>query len=135
MNTLTSNDLSPHEFLLKHNCPIKLLRNLELSKGLCNDTCLTCHVFNLKLIDAEISVGDYNSKRILISRITFLLDFNESSEFPFKRTQFSIRLNFVMTINKSHGQTLDFVKIYLPHLDFLMANYMGHYQELELLLW
>ncbi|KAG6706177.1 hypothetical protein I3842_07G211900 [Carya illinoinensis] len=34
--------------------------------------------------------------------------------FPFKRTQFPIRLSFAMTINKSQGQTLDFVGIYLP---------------------
>ncbi|KAG6670556.1 hypothetical protein I3843_Q055700, partial [Carya illinoinensis] len=34
--------------------------------------------------------------------------------FPFKRTQFLIRLSFAMTINKSQGQILDFVGIYLP---------------------
>ncbi|KAG6632588.1 hypothetical protein CIPAW_13G170000, partial [Carya illinoinensis] len=34
--------------------------------------------------------------------------------FTFKRTQFPIRLSFAMTINKSQGQTLDFVGIYLP---------------------
>ncbi|XP_075083233.1 uncharacterized protein LOC142166985 [Nicotiana tabacum] len=32
---------------------------------------------------------------------------------PFNRTQFPVRLYFVMTINKAQGQTLDFVGVYL----------------------
>jgi hypothetical protein len=32
----------------------------------------------------------------------------------FQRVQFPIRLAFAMTINKSQGQTLDFVGLYLP---------------------
>ncbi|KAG7960213.1 hypothetical protein I3843_10G112200 [Carya illinoinensis] len=85
LNTLTPNGLPPHELLLKINCPIMLLRNINPSEGLCNRT-----------------------------QIPFLPNVDENSSFPFKRTQFPIRLSFVMTINKSKGQTLDFVKIYLP---------------------
>ena len=39
---------------------------------------------------------------------------NEKPIFPFKRTQFPIRLSFDMIINKSQGQPLDYVDIYLP---------------------
>jgi hypothetical protein len=39
---------------------------------------------------------------------------NEHQPFPFKRTQFLIRLSFTITINKVQGQTLDYVGIYLP---------------------
>ncbi|XP_042987192.1 ATP-dependent DNA helicase PIF1-like [Carya illinoinensis] len=38
LNTLTPNGLPPHELLLKINCPIMLLRNINPSKGLCNGT-------------------------------------------------------------------------------------------------
>ena len=34
--------------------------------------------------------------------------------FFFKMTQFPIQLNFTMTINKAQGQTLNYVRIYLP---------------------
>ena len=33
---------------------------------------------------------------------------------PFLRLQFPVRLAFSMTINKSQGQTLDYVGLYLP---------------------
>ena len=34
--------------------------------------------------------------------------------FQFKRKQFSIRLSFAMTVNKSQGQTIPNVGVYLP---------------------
>ncbi|XP_012856955.1 PREDICTED: ATP-dependent DNA helicase PIF1-like [Erythranthe guttata] len=36
LNSLTPNGLPPHKLLLKKNCPIILLRNLDPSNGLCN---------------------------------------------------------------------------------------------------
>ncbi|KAG6729911.1 hypothetical protein I3842_01G055000 [Carya illinoinensis] len=92
LNTLTPNGLPPHELLLKINCHIMLLRNINLLEGLCNGT----------------------QKKVFIPRIPFLPNVDENSGFPFKRTQFPIRLSFAMTINKSQGQTFDFVGIYLP---------------------
>ena len=51
---------------------------------------------------------------MLIPRIPFIPVENNKYPFPFKRTQFPVRLSFAMTINKAQGQTLDFVGIYLP---------------------
>jgi ATP-dependent DNA helicase PIF1 len=39
---------------------------------------------------------------------------DEMFPFFFKRKQFPIRLSFVMTVNKSHGQTIPNVGVYLP---------------------
>ncbi|KAG2674687.1 hypothetical protein I3760_13G149600 [Carya illinoinensis] len=114
LNTLIPNGLPPHELLLKINCPIMLLRNINPSEGLCNGTRLICLAFDQNVIDAKIAVGHHSGKRVFIPRIPFLLNVDENSSFPFKRTQFPIRLSFAMIINKSQGQTLDFVGIYLP---------------------
>ena len=114
LNSLTPNGLPFHELFLKLNCPIILLRNIDPSEGLCNGTRLVCHDFKPNVIDAEIAVGHYRGKKVFIPKIPFLPAENENYHFPFKRTQFQVRLSFAMTINKSQGQTLDYVGIYLP---------------------
>ncbi|XP_042950311.1 uncharacterized protein LOC122282424 [Carya illinoinensis] len=115
LHTLTPNGLPPHELLLKQNCPIMLLRNINPSEGLCNGTRLICRNFDRNVIHAEIAVGHHSGKKVFIPRIPFLPNPDENSGFPFKRTQFPVKLSFAMSINKSQGQTLDFVGIYLPH--------------------
>ncbi|KAG2698816.1 hypothetical protein I3760_07G166000 [Carya illinoinensis] len=109
LNTLITNGLPPHELLLKINCPIMLLRNINSSEGLCNGTRLICQAFDRNVIDAKIAVGYHCGKMVFIPRIPFLPNVDENSGFLVKRTQFPIRLSFAMTINKSQGQTLDFV--------------------------
>ncbi|KAG7984548.1 hypothetical protein I3843_04G165900 [Carya illinoinensis] len=101
LHTLTPNGLPPHELLLKENCPIMLLRNINPSEGLCNGTRLICRNFDRNVIHAEITVGHHSGKKVFIPRIPFLPSPDENSGFPFKRTQFPVKLSFAMSINKS----------------------------------
>ncbi|KAL5546675.1 hypothetical protein UlMin_006362 [Ulmus minor] len=116
LNTLTPNGIPPHELILKRNCPVILLQNLNASEGLCNGTRLICRDFQSNVIDAEIASRYYSEDRVFLPRIPFIPIENNKYPFPFpfKRTQFPIRPSFAMTINKVPGQTLDFVGIYLP---------------------
>ena len=66
-----------------------------------------------RVIEARIINGPKANKVAFIPRIT-LLSNGSDSPFHFKRRQFPVRLAFAMTINKSQGQTLDRVGIYLP---------------------
>ncbi|KAB2603765.1 hypothetical protein D8674_041397 [Pyrus ussuriensis x Pyrus communis] len=66
-----------------------------------------------RIIQAKILTGNNTGYKVFIPRIT--LTATESKwPFVFKRRQFPIRPCFAMTINKSQGQSLKQVGLYLP---------------------
>jgi ATP-dependent DNA helicase PIF1 len=94
-----------------------LLRNLDQSEGLCNGTRLTVTKLGEHLLEAKIISGKNIGATIYIPR----MDISPSeSPWPFKliRRQFPIIVSFAMTINKSQGQSLDSVGLYLPRSVF-----------------
>ena len=117
LRSLKISDLPPGELKLKIGVPIILLRNLNPSEGLCNGTRLIVHSLQSKVIDAKIITGSYIGKRVFIPRIT-LSPSENNLPFTLKRLQFPIRVAFSMTINKSQGQTLSKMGLYLPQSVF-----------------
>ncbi|XP_019094557.1 PREDICTED: ATP-dependent DNA helicase PIF1-like [Camelina sativa] len=71
----------------------------------------------LRIIEAEILTGTHVGERVLIPRI--VLSPNDT-KYPFtlRRKQFPIRVCYAMTINKSQGQILKQVALYLPQSVF-----------------
>ena len=65
------------------------------------------------VINAEICTGRHSGKHVLIPRIT-LTPSDNIFPFTLRRRQFPVRAAFAMTINKSQGQTLDSVGLFLP---------------------
>jgi hypothetical protein len=114
LNTLTPNGLPPHVLKLKIGCPVILLRNLDPANGLCNGTRLVVRGCQRNSIDAEIVLGQHAGKRVFLPRIPLCPSDDEMFPFQFKRKQFPIRLSFAMTVNKSQGQTIPNVGVYLP---------------------
>lgn len=113
LNSLNPKGLPPHKLHLKANCPVMLIRNLNPTEGLCNGTRLVCRELCHATIKADIAFGPHKGKQVIIPRIPLIYDEGGKTVVPFKRFQFPIRLSFAMTINKSQGQTLDFVGLYL----------------------
>jgi ATP-dependent DNA helicase PIF1 len=59
-------------------------------------------------------MGRHTGKRVFLPRIPLCPFDDEMFPFQFKRKQFPIRLSFAMMVNKSLGQTIPNVGMYLP---------------------
>lgn len=113
LNNLEINGLPSHKLLLKKGMPIMLLRNLNLSHGLCNGTRLMITNLYVNVIEARVLTGTHVHKKFYLPRIVLAAS-KHKWPFVLKRRQFPIRACYGMTINKSQGQSLKQVGLYLP---------------------
>jgi len=93
------------------------LRNFDQSKGLYNGSKLIVIKLVKHVISAKIITEKNKGTKIYIPRMSMS---PSQSPWPLKmlRRQFSIMLSYAMTINKSQGQSLVCVGLYLPTLVF-----------------
>jgi len=112
INQLEFNGVSSHTISLRIGTPIMLLRNLNLSAGLCNGTRLIVTQLAERVIEAQIITGSFIDNQVCIPRILFPINDTKCS-FTIKRKQFPMRPCYVMTINKSQGQSLKIVGVFL----------------------
>ncbi|KAK9072547.1 hypothetical protein SSX86_008981 [Deinandra increscens subsp. villosa] len=113
LNTLSFSGLPSHCLELKVNTPVILLRNINQTCGMCNGTRLIVTQLLPRVIEATIITGNSIGNRVYIPRITFLHD-DKELPFIFRRRQYPLRLCYAMTINKSQGQSLSKIGVYLP---------------------
>ena len=90
-----------------------LLRHLNTKARLCNRTRLIIRKLQPNLLTEEVLTGAAVGRAVFILR-TDLAPVTPYLPFVLHRRQFSVRLAFAMTINKSQGQTLQRVDVYLP---------------------
>ena len=113
LNVQRPNGFPRHIITLKPGMPLMLLRNLNPKEGLCNGTKL---IFNRTLNSSNrilVCKLAGTNKEVFIPRIKFLPE-NGAYPYDWARLQFPVRVAFATTINKSQGQTLSKVGVWLP---------------------
>jgi ATP-dependent DNA helicase PIF1 len=113
LNSQTPSGLPPHLLKLKLGAIVMLLRNLTTKRGLCNGTRVILIDLKPNLLIGKVLTGSAAGTKIFIPRID-LAPVNPDLPFVLRRRQFPVKLAFGMTINKSQGQTLEKVGIFLP---------------------
>jgi hypothetical protein len=68
-NYLTISSLPPHKLVLKVNCIVLPIRNLNTKEALVNGTRICIKVMHRNAIDCEILTGTARNKRNLIPRL------------------------------------------------------------------
>ena len=86
-------------------------------KGVCNGTRILITSMTQRTIRAIVLTGSHQNQRCVIPRVTL---YPSNCPFPFKfgRRQFPVRHAYVMTINKSQGQTFRRTGLLLPESCF-----------------
>ncbi|XP_028968826.1 uncharacterized protein LOC100898242, partial [Galendromus occidentalis] len=100
--SLTPFGMPPHELYLKDGAIVTLLRNLDITNGLCNGTRLRIQSMGQFTLGCGFVSGLRKGEFVLIPRTDNCCD----TKLPFRmrRRQFPVQLAFAITINKSQGQ-------------------------------
>ena len=113
LNAQQPTGLPPYRLNLKVGAIVMLIKNLNVSEGLCNGTRLRVTHCGPLVIRATILFGPRRNEEFLFSKIAFQFQSQLNHEQNMRRVQYPFRLAFAMTINKSQGQTFDRIGLLL----------------------
>ncbi|KAF8087130.1 hypothetical protein N665_0598s0014 [Sinapis alba] len=128
LNSINVSGLPNHSLRLMIGCPVMVLRNIDPTNGLMNGTRLIITQLMPFMVDAKIITGEKVGETVSIPR---LLITPSDTRLPFKmrRRQLPLAVAFEMTINKSQGQSLSEVGLFLPRPVFSHGSFMWLFLE------
>ncbi|XP_017221478.2 uncharacterized protein LOC108198225 [Daucus carota subsp. sativus] len=113
LNSYNIPGLPPHQMDLKVGVAVMLMRNLNQTLGLCNGTRMMVTKCLKHCVECEVICGAFVGSRHFIPRMEL---YPTETKLPFKliRKQMPLQICYSMTINKSQGQSLERVGLFLP---------------------
>lgn len=113
LHELQPSGMPPHELRLKRGAIVMLIRNLNPLRGLCNGSRMVVRNMHENFLTCEILSECCRGDIVFIPRTNLT---PSDTEYPFvlKRRQFPIIPAFAVTINKSQGQSYEYVGV-LPN--------------------
>ncbi|GJY15123.1 ATP-dependent DNA helicase PIF1-like protein, partial [Tanacetum coccineum] len=117
LNTIKMSGIPHHKLVLKVGAPVMCLRNIDQRGGLCNGTRLQILRMSTNNIECKIISGGKVGSIVAIPRMN-ISPSDKKMPFQLNRRQFPVAVSFAMTINKSQGQTLSKVGLFLERSVF-----------------
>ncbi|RID75695.1 hypothetical protein BRARA_B02726, partial [Brassica rapa] len=111
-NNIKVSGLPNHSMRLKIGCPVMLLRNINSTGGLMNRTRLQITEMIDFMVGTRILTGEKVGDIVYIPRLIHPSD--KKLPFKMRRRQLPLAVAFAITINKSQGQSLSQVGLFLP---------------------
>ena len=102
LNTLEVSGLPSHVLKLKEKMPVMLMRNMNKRKKLCNGTRLIVQKLTGNLL---FTINPITNEEVILPRFELESDIKKIGVL-FKRRQFPVAPAFVISSNKSQGQTI-----------------------------
>uniref|UniRef100_A0A183CL30 ATP-dependent DNA helicase n=1 Tax=Globodera pallida TaxID=36090 RepID=A0A183CL30_GLOPA len=107
INNETPSGMPPHKLILKEGAPVMLIRNLDITSGLCNGTRMQIDHMTDANLYCRLLTGPREGQEYIIPRVKFEYGQGRYHRgLRFRRIQFPVRPCFAMTVNKAQGQTL-----------------------------
>ncbi|XP_074336836.1 uncharacterized protein LOC141674007 [Apium graveolens] len=122
LNSLNVAGIPPHDLKLKVGVVVMLMRNLNQTLGLYNGTRMIVTKCLKFCVECEVICGSFVGTKHFIPRMELC---PSDTKMPFKlvRKQMPLQFCYAMTINKSQGQSLDTVSLYMPKSVFTHRQY------------
>jgi hypothetical protein len=122
LNSINCSGLPLAHLALKVGCPVMVLRNLNLSGGVCNGSRGILTRIRNRVLEVRLITGDHAGSKIFIPQMR-LRPIEVQLPFTLSRLQFPVRICFSMTINKSQGQSVQHVGLDLRSAVFTHGQF------------
>ena len=110
LNKTNPSGFPAHRLVLKVGQPLLILRNLDISGGVCNGTRVLLLELHDDFLKCRVLVGPAKGQTVAVFRMRLT---SSTDEVSFERVQFPVRVAYAATVHKSQGQTIDRIGLYL----------------------
>jgi hypothetical protein len=117
LNNINCSGMPLSKLKLKVGCPVMVLRNLNPSEGVCNGSRGIVTRMSNRVLEVRLLSGEHAGNTTFIPRLS-IIPSSTQVPFDFCRRQFPVKVSFAMSINKSQGQSVNYVGLDLRNAVF-----------------